>query len=279
MHGLFQAEPEAAALSKAWHLQGDSITILARFSNASADPKIQDGNANSNPRGLAIRFIQSHAPIRSHTDIITHSVDGFVASTGQEALDFFNAVKNNTLAEHLATAPKAKAFVEMPKPTPASYGTAKYFGLNTFMFISHEDTETYFRYRIVPEAGEQYLTAAEAQAKDPSYLLTDLYSRLEKGPIKFKLIAQIAEAGDVTNDCTVKWPEDRKQVVLGTIALYAVTGMQKEQQQDMIFDPIPRIDGIEPSDDPLLDIRAGVYLTSGKRRRAEGEESKGESGL
>jgi len=35
----------------------------------------------------------------------------------------------------------------------------------------------------------------------------------------------------------------------------------------MIFDPIPRVDGIEPSDDPLLELRAAVYLLSGRRRR------------
>ena len=35
----------------------------------------------------------------------------------------------------------------------------------------------------------------------------------------------------------------------------------------MIFDPIPRVDGIEPSDDPLLELRAAIYLLSGRRRR------------
>ena len=36
----------------------------------------------------------------------------------------------------------------------------------------------------------------------------------------------------------------------------------------IIFDPIPRVDGIEPSEDPLLNTRADVYLLSGRRRRA-----------
>jgi catalase len=35
----------------------------------------------------------------------------------------------------------------------------------------------------------------------------------------------------------------------------------------MIFDPIPRVDGIDPSDDPLLELRAAIYLLSGRRRR------------
>ena len=38
-------------------------------------------------------------------------------------------------------------------------------------------------------------------------------------------------------------------------------------EQTTIFDPIPRVAGIEPSDDPLLELRAAVYLISGRRRR------------
>jgi len=41
-----------------------------------------------------------------------------------------------------------------------------------------------------------------------------------------------------------------------------------EEQKKIIFDPIPRIDGVEASLDPLLDIRAAVYLISGRERRA-----------
>jgi len=40
------------------------------------------------------------------------------------------------------------------------------------------------------------------------------------------------------------------------------------EQQHIIFDPIPRVDGIEPSADPLLELRAAIYLLSGRRRRA-----------
>ena len=32
------------------------------------------------------------------------------------------------------------------------------------------------------------------------------------------------------------------------------------QQKHIIFDPIPRVDGIEASGDPLLELRAAIYL-------------------
>jgi len=37
--------------------------------------------------------------------------------------------------------------------------------------------------------------------------------------------------------------------------------------QQIIFDPIPRVEGVESSEDPLLEDRANVYLISGKERR------------
>ena len=36
-----------------------------------------------------------------------------------------------------------------------------------------------------------------------------------------------------------------------------VAGNEQQQQQKIIFDPIPRVDGIEPSGDPLLELVEG----------------------
>jgi catalase len=38
----------------------------------------------------------------------------------------------------------------------------------------------------------------------------------------------------------------------------------------LIFDPIPRVDGIDISNDPLFQVRADIYLMSGRRRKAAG---------
>lgn len=44
------------------------------------------------------------------------------------------------------------------------------------------------------------------------------------------------------------------------------------EQQHIIFDPIPRVDGIEASADPLFEPRANIYLMTGRRRRAAGKQ-------
>ena len=77
--------------------------------------------------------------------------------------------------------------------------------------------------------------------------------------------------GDTIDDATVRWPEMRIQVVFGDISLNEVAPNNASEQQHVIFDPIPRVDGIEASADPLFEPRANVYLMSGRRRRAAGE--------
>jgi catalase len=50
--------------------------------------------------------------------------------------------------------------------------------------------------------------------------------------------------------------------------LHAIAPDDASEQQHIIFDPIPRVDGIEASADPLFEPRANIYLMSGRRRRA-----------
>jgi len=83
-----------------------------------------------------------------------------------------------------------------------------------------------------------------------------------------QLCAQVAEDGDIVDDATEHWPESRAQVRLGTITLTKLVPNDDPEGKRIIFDPIPRVEGIEPSGDPLLEVRADVYLMSGRRRRA-----------
>ena len=54
----------------------------------------------------------------------------------------------------------------------------------------------------------------------------------------------------------------------GPFELNSVLEDSLVQQKQIIFDPIPRVEGIEPSADPLLELRAAIYLLSGRERRA-----------
>ena len=124
------------------------------------------------------------------------------------------------------------------------------------------------RYRIVPEAGNDYLDAPTASARGANFLFDELTGRIASGPVKFRILVQLANAGDIVNDATIHWAEDRPLLELGSMVLTEPVWNDADEQKTIIFDPIPRVDGIDPSDDPLLELRAAIYLLSGRRRRA-----------
>ena len=210
-----------------------------------------------------------------HTDIITHSVPLFPVRTGAEFLELLRAIgasgtsnpeKPSPIEKFLGSHPAALAFVTYPKPLPASYATLQYYGVSAFKLVDAIGRETFIRYNIVPDAGVQTLDAGTVMGQE--YLQEELSARLEKGPIIFKIVAQVADSSDITDDATVQWPESREKVELGTVKVDSIIPDNPIEQKKVIFDPIPRVDGVEPSDDPLLEMRAAVYLLSGKDRRA-----------
>src|SRR5438309_2090113 len=54
--GIFEPSAGAAELSRAAHFSGQPVPVIARFSNATGLPQIPDGDPNSNPKGMSIRF-------------------------------------------------------------------------------------------------------------------------------------------------------------------------------------------------------------------------------
>jgi len=264
--GNFTPTPEAASPTRAPHATRASTPVIARFSNSTGLPLIPDHDPNANPRGLAIRFqLGEHV----HTDIVSHSTDGFPTRTGQEFLEFLRAVAAGDPSAFVASHPATLAFVQTPKPSPASFATEAYFGVTAFRFINQHGEARYGRYRIVPGAGIDHLDEA-AKARNANYLFDELAHRLAAGPLRFDLQVQVANRGDVVDDATIHWPADRPLAHFGSIVLTALAP-DDEFHRRIIFDPIPRVDGIEPSADPLLELRAAVYLITGRRRRQAAE--------
>jgi catalase len=211
---------------------------------------------------------------------VSHSTDGFPTRTGQEFLEFLRALaasdpKNlagSPLEAFLGSHPAALAFVQTPKPAPSSFARETYFGVTAMKFTNKDGASRFGRYHIVPETGNDHLDDAATAAKASDYLFDEIAERIAKAPVRFKLAVQLAEDGDVVDDATKHWPDSRTVLQLGTIELTAPVADNAHEQQHIIFDPIPRVEGIEPSDDPLLELRAAIYLISGRQRRAAPEQ-------
>jgi catalase len=275
--GEFKPAPEAVGLTRAPHVQRVSIPVTARFSDFAGIPTVADNDPqNAGPRGFAVRF---HLAEHVHTDIVAHSVDGFPARTAEELLEFFNALiatdragpHPNAIEEFLAKHPAALAFVQTPKPIPTSFARESYFAVSAFRFTNAGGTSRYGRYRVVPVAGNEYLDDAEAARQAPNFLLEEMEARVNREPARFRVLVQLARDGDVTDDSTVRWPVSRQLITFGEIVLTAVASNNAAEQRQIIFDPIPRVEGVEASNDPLFEPRANVYLMSGRRRREAGK--------
>jgi catalase len=128
--GTFTPSSGGASLTRAPHIVRESTPVTVRFSDSTGLPLVPDNDPNANPRGFAIRFnLAEHV----HTDIVSHSTDGFPTYTGQEFLEFLKALatsdpKNlagSPLEAFLGAHPSALAFVQTRSLRPrASPGRA-----------------------------------------------------------------------------------------------------------------------------------------------------------
>ncbi|QEH35822.1 Catalase-related peroxidase [Aquisphaera giovannonii] len=270
--GEFTPSARAATVSKAPHLRGAPSKITVRFSDGTGNPEIPDGLAGAGPRGMAVKF---HLADGESTDIVANAFNGFAVSNGEDFLAMLRAIAASgkgapsptPLEQFLAAHPAAKRVVAAHKPVPASFATEPYFGNNALSFTDAEGKSRFGRYRLIPEAGSKFLDDAEAKAKPPNFLADELRSRLAGGPARFRLAVQLAAPGDKVDDATVVWPDDRPVIELGILSISRVVADSATAQRALAYDPLRLVDGIEASDDPLLELRSAVYAESRRRRR------------
>jgi catalase len=269
VEGSFKASPEAAALSKAVLFDGSAIPVTVRFSDATGIPNVPDGAPPAVPHGMSIKY---HLPDGSDTDMVLNSLKFFPVSTGADFRDLLlslaasppDAAKPTKFEEFVASHPAVPAAFASTG-TPASFAEQEYYGIDAFVFVNAAGERQAVRYQMIPER-TVHLTAADAAARAPDFLMTELPERLKSGPITFRLKAQLAAAGDSTIDPAKPWPDDRKVVDLGVLTVDKAVADSAEAEKPLLFLPGLVTDGIEPSDDPLIGVRDGAYAESFSRR-------------
>lgn len=249
--------------------------MTVRFSDFAGVPFILDNDPNASPRGIAVRF---HLAEHKHTDIIGHSVDGFPVRTAEEFIEFLRAAHASPpdaphpspVERFLASHPAALEFVEAPKPVPNSFVRESYYAVNAYRFTNSQGVTRYGRYRILPDGENAYLDQTALARAAPDFLFDEMRERLASGAARMRITVQIAAPGDEVNDATIHWPKGRLEIAFGSVEVSNILPNNEDEQRHIIFDPIPRVEGIGPSDDPLLEPRATTYLISGRRRRSSG---------
>lgn len=278
VRGTFTPSKDASKLSKAPIFSNASTPLIMRYSTDTGLENLPDNGENGS-RGFAIRFVLSEDG-HEHYDIITNNAFGFVVSTGEGFLDRFKAMRDGKMEEFLDRYPHARYFNENQAPAHSySFATEQWHSIHAFKFIDAKGSERFFRWRIVPWQGVMKHSKADAAKQSKNYQFDDLEWRLSHGkPIKYRLLSQLAEPGDPTNDSTKVWPETNDFAEMGEIVVEKLWTMDEGQshgkeQKKIIYDPMPRyIEGIAASDDPLIEVRTAVYLISGRIRRERLDE-------
>ena len=274
--GAFRASTDAPRMTRAPHFAGQSVPTIVRFANGNGNPDVHDGAPNV--RSMAVKFQLSDG---KSADILANSVEGFVARTPEELLEFLRAQlpepasgrpDPDAVPRFLASHPGGRAFVErlMKRPVPASYAQTTYYAEHAFRFTAADGTSRFGRYRFVPLAGEAFLSPDDGGKRGPNFLREEMEGRLRTGPAAFRLLLQLAEAGDPTDDVTALWPDGRRLVELGRLEITGISPTSSADERRLIFDPANRTEGIDLSADPILLARSAAYTISYDRRSKGG---------
>jgi catalase len=267
--GTFTATPAGRRLTRAVHMQGEPVKVTARVSNASGDPGAPDYVPDV--RGLAVKC---YLPDGSRTDIVAQSAPRFPVRTPEAFVELMRASALSPtmplkFARFLARNPGAVAGLPanaLALRPPASYAAMRYYAIHAYRWIDGDGGSRYVRYTLVPHVTEPVLPPWQARRRGRDYLQDDIRDRLARGPVRFKLELQLAEAGDPVDDPTAVWPRQRQVVIAGTLEL---TGLDTEREKGtdvLVFDPVRVTDGIELSNDPILRFREHAYSASVARR-------------
>jgi catalase len=265
--GSFTPSAEGRALSMATLFAGPAVPVTVRFSNSTGLPALPDGEEAANPHGMSLKFHLSSGDV----DVVTNSLHIFPVATGEEFRDLLQAAAESpkdapkpTKVEQFVAAHPSVVAATAGVGTPSSFARETYNGVNAFIFVDAAGKRQPFRFQFVPVAGTEHV--GDSAKWPPDYLQTELSQRLGKAPVAFRMMAQLAEPGDVTKDATKAWPDDRRMVDLGTVTLTKADANSAEVEKGLRYLPSRLTPGIEVSDDPLISARVQSYVISFGRR-------------
>jgi catalase len=273
--GEFVGSPAAAPYSRSALFSGKAVPVVARFSVAGGNPKVPD-TAKSG-RGMALEFRLPGNNLQHMTMLNTPI---FGATQPRTFLDLMLALKPDPatgkpdpekMKAFKATHPDSLAqadYLAKNNP-PASYATSSFWGIHTFKFINKDNKTTMVRWRFVPQDGEKRLSDDELKSSPPNFLEQALIDRTRQGPVRWDMMVSIGEPGDPEDNPTLAWPDSRKLVKAGTLTISSAMPQKGAECEKINYDPLVMSDGIEPTNDPILQFRSQAYAASFARRLGE----------
>lgn len=243
--------------------QVGSAPLTLRFSMGGGNPNADE---RQGARGVGIQFElpnrQSHTIAGITSPVFSGATPNHFLGLLQWNLKVMRGeATREDIQKFMAAHPSMQPAIDWNRGrTPSTeYTNANYYGIHAFWANTNSEAEK-FRWQLVPQNGEQNLTAEQVKSGPQSFLAERLTERLEQdGSVTFDWHWTIGEADDTTKDPSQQWPSDREKVNVGTITITAAGG---DACTPINFDPVRVARGIRPSDDPVLPIRSAAYAIS-----------------
>jgi catalase len=268
--GDFTSNGAGARLSKAQVFQPGQISpVMARFAVGSGMPFLPDGPKVVRSLAISVRP-QGGSEWRSGMN----DIPVFPVRNAEEFYGFNQAQADGKadpkavpayLGQHPEVAQAVKAIGS--RTLTSGFADDTYHSINAFRFTNADGTVTLVRWSLV--ALDTPASMLEAPADEPNYIFNALSARVKQGPVQYKMMVTVAAPGDITDDATVAWPADRRQIEVGTLTLKHAEAEAPGNCRDINYDPTVLPPGIAPSDDPLISARSAVYSVSFTRRAGE----------
>jgi catalase len=269
--GTFTATPEATALCRAGHYDGQPHEVLVRWSNGGGNPKVPDPKPDV--RGMAVKF---RLPDGTATDLLGQTSPRFPTDDPEVFVQMTEAAANPRLAplrlplfiaRHPGTAGALLAGIRAKAiSSPASFAEVTFYPIHAYGWLDAPGQRTWVRYIFRP-------TATDADRPDRTYsgadrLSEEIAARLEQGPVTHEVWVQLAGEGHDPHRTTSVWSGAR-ELLAGRIVVTAPVDDPEGGPRTgtpTVFDPTRVVDGIELSDDPILRYRPAAYTESVSRR-------------
>jgi catalase len=276
--GWFESSGQAAALSKAAVFKPGRVPLVGRFALAGGMPFQTDKPATV--RSMALRFLRPggeewRTGMNNIPVFPVNSARGFyeqlLASSPDPATGKPDPARMKAfLADHPETV-RALRLIKARQVT-SGFANSTFNSLDAFRFVDESGASVPVRWSAVPVQPSAADSTEPAAAEDENYLFDDLIGQIARHPQQWRLIVTIGHADDPTNDATLPWPADRRQVDAGIVTIDQASSEDGGRCTAINYDPLVLPAGIEPSDDPLLSARSAVYARSFTLRADEEHE-------
>ncbi|MCM3239453.1 catalase [Heyndrickxia oleronia] len=262
---------------------GTRVPVFVRFSLAVSTKGTPD--TSRNVRGFSTKFyteegifdlICNHIPVFSVRDTIRfpEAIKAFLPSPKN------NLINPSRYWNFVARAPESLLFTLL---VYSNLGTVKSlrhlpgYSVNTYVWKNAEGKRHYVKYTWSPLAGQQYIRNDEAvklAGENPDIAGQDLYNAIARGEqVEYGLYVQVIDPDKAIGlpydplDATKIW--DQQQFPfhpVGRMVLNKNPDNYMEQVEKAAFSPSNLLNGVELSDDKMLQGRANVYWDSQRNR-------------